>query len=187
MVHFQAKCYQPIKRKEIRLIVCHSTEGLEIQDSALNIALWFAGRLKHKDGTPIPAPKASAHAIADNHHLITCVEPEDQACGAPGANRDGYHIEHVGYAKQDAEDWADAYSDNEIQFSAAHAATIVTRYQIPIVRLSVEELRNGVTKGFCGHKDVSLAFGKSDHVDPGPSFPWERYLDLVKFFRAQLP
>jgi N-acetyl-anhydromuramyl-L-alanine amidase AmpD len=31
-----------------------------------------------------------------------------------------------------------------------------------------------------GHADVSVAFRKSDHWDPGPDFPWARFLRLAR-------
>jgi hypothetical protein len=35
-------------------------------------------------------------------------------------------------------------------------------------------------RGITGHSEVSAAYGKSDHWDPGPGFPVERFLDRVR-------
>ena len=40
------------------------------------------------------------------------------------------------------------------------------------------DLRSG-RRGITSHANVSLAFRRSDHMDPGPNFPVERYLRLV--------
>jgi hypothetical protein len=34
------------------------------------------------------------------------------------------------------------------------------------------------------HLEVSMAFKKSDHTDPGKDFPIERYIELVKSFAS---
>ena len=39
-------------------------------------------------------------------------------------------------------------------------------------------LRAGA-RGITGHADVSVAFRKSDHWDPGPAFPWAAFLRQV--------
>jgi len=41
----------------------------------------------------------------------------------------------------------------------------------------------GEEKGFAGHRDVSEAFRKSDHSDPGEHFPWGWYLTRVRRYR----
>jgi N-acetyl-anhydromuramyl-L-alanine amidase AmpD len=145
-------------------------ENTEKPGTARQVAKWFAGPM---------APQASAHACVDNQEVILCVREEDVAWAAPGANRDGYHIEHAGRASQDEAAWADEYSQSMLKLSASHAAEVATRHDIPAIKLTVEEVRDGKTKGFCGHHDVSLAFKKSTHTDPGKGFPWGQYLALV--------
>lgn len=34
--------------------------------------------------------------------------------------------------------------------------------------------------GICGHDNVSDALHQSDHDDPGPYFPWDRFMALVQ-------
>lgn len=42
-------------------------------------------------------------------------------------------------------------------------------------RASVSEMRaNPRVKALYGHNDMRLAWGGTDHTDPGPSFPWDR-------------
>jgi N-acetyl-anhydromuramyl-L-alanine amidase AmpD len=63
--------------------------------------------------------------------------------------------------------------------SAVLVADVCARYAIPIYKLSTAEVLAGV-RGICGHADVTNAFRKGDHSDPGPHFPWDHYLELVR-------
>jgi hypothetical protein len=38
-------------------------------------------------------------------------------------------------------------------------------------------------RGITGHSEVSAAYGRTDHWDPGPGFPVDGFLDRVR--RAQ--
>ena len=166
----QARNYTKADRSDVRLLVVHSMESPEKPGTARAVAHWFAGSL---------APKASAHVCIDNREAVQCVRAEDIAWAAPGANRDGYHIELAGRASQTAEQWDDEYSAAELQLAAEHCAEVAKRYGIPVRKLSVEDVRDGKTRGFCGHVDITKAFRKSDHTDPGPSFPWDRFIAMV--------
>lgn len=173
---FQARNYTKANRSELRLIVIHTMESPEKPSTARAVAQWFASQ---------NAPQASAHACVDNTEVVLCVKEQDIAWGAPGANRDGYHIEHAGYAAQTAADWNDEYSRAMLELSARHAADIATRYELPIVHLSVADVAAGKAKGLCGHVDVTNAFHKSTHTDPGGAFPWDNYLAMVAEFMRE--
>jgi len=167
----QARNYNKASRSDVRLVVVHTMENPEKPGTARQVAKWFASQ---------SAPQASAHYCIDNLEVVQCVKDEDVAWAAPGANRDGIHIEHAGRAAQDEAGWHDEYSQAMLRLSTELAAELCTRYEIPAVKLTVEEVRAGKLKGFCGHNDVSLAFKKSTHTDPGKSFPWDEYLAMVR-------
>jgi N-acetyl-anhydromuramyl-L-alanine amidase AmpD len=139
--------------------------------TALAVAKWFAGP---------QAPQASAHYCVDAIDVIQCVGESDIAWAAPGANANGLHIEHAGRAGQTVEQWADAYSVATLERSAALCADLCRRYGIPIKRLGPDEVKVGA-RGICGHVDVTRAFPekKGTHWDPGPNFPWAKYIDMV--------
>jgi N-acetyl-anhydromuramyl-L-alanine amidase AmpD len=167
----QAKNYQWCKPgRTVKLVVIHTMEAPEKPGTAGGVASWFAGPT---------APMASAHICVDNAEIVECVKPDHIAFGAPGANKVGYHIEHAGFAKQSSADWQDAYSQSMLRLSAGWAADIAKRYDIPVVHLMPDQIKAGAS-GFCGHVDVTHAFGTpGGHVDPGGAFPWDQYLALV--------
>lgn len=174
----QAKHFTVANRDSCRLIVIHTMEAPEKPHTARSVARWFAGEY----GT---APLASAHVCIDDGETIGCVKPEHVAWHAPGANRDGYGMEHAGYARQKPQDWGDDYSDRLLARSAIHAARICRLFAIPAARLTPDGVKAQM-KGFCGHVDVNRAYKRSTHTDPGLFFPWDHYLHLVRVALEEL-
>ena len=170
MQFIQARNFTPAQRTTARLLVVHSMEAPEKPGTALAVANWFAGP---------NAPQASAHFCVDADVMIQCVHLHDVAWAAPGANSDGIHLEHAGFAAQTPEQWADDYSHRLLDRSSFLAASLCARFSIPARWLTVEEVRDKKRSGICGHHEVSLAFGKSTHTDPGRNFPRDRYIALV--------
>ncbi|MFD9948778.1 N-acetylmuramoyl-L-alanine amidase [Nonomuraea sp. NPDC059023] len=160
------------RRSRIRLIVIHTMETGETGNVAENVAAYFARR----------ATKASAHVCVDNNSEIRCVADSDTAWAAPGCNDDGLQMELAGRAGQNNSQWADPYSVALLHRAAKIAAAWTKKYNIPIRRLTHAELRAGKA-GFIGHIDASKVYKRSDHWDPGPHFPWEQFLQLVRSYR----
>jgi hypothetical protein len=165
-----ARNFTKAGRKEVDLVVVHTMEAPEKGETAENVAAWFAGS---------SAPEASAHYCVDGDTIVQCVHDEDVAWHAPGANHDCIGIEHAGYARQSQADWEDEYSTRMLERSAELAAEICARYRIPPVWLHPADLLAG-RRGITSHANVSRAFKRSDHHDPGTSFPIQRYLRLVQ-------
>lgn len=172
MTFVQAKNYTKANRTRIDLIVIHTMEAPEKGTTAESVAAYFAGP---------NAPQASAHYCIDRDSIVQCVHEKDVAWHAPGANNNGIGLEHAGYASQSAIDWEDPYSADLLARSAILCAEICIRWHIPIQKVSAEELKQPGTRGICGHKDCTDAFsGGKGHWDPGPNFPWNDYIDMVK-------
>jgi N-acetyl-anhydromuramyl-L-alanine amidase AmpD len=166
----QARNFTRGRESSIDVLVIHTMENKESPDSAENIASWFAGG---------SAPQASAHYCIDNNTVVQCVRDEDVAWHAPGANHDGLGFEHAGTAKQTGRDWTDEYSKSMLERSAQLVAEKCVKYRIPPVWLTPADLQAG-RRGITSHNNVSKAFGRSTHWDPGVGFNVQRYLARVR-------
>lgn len=178
MDFIQAKNFTRAKaERTITLIVIHTAECGERPGAARNVARYFAGA---------DAPQASAHYCVDSLETVQCVRDEDVSWHAGPVNACSIGIEHAGRAEQLPEQWADEYSLAVLARSAALVASLCYRYGVPVVRLTADDLAAGRREGICGHVDVTRGLKYGTHWDPGPSFPWDRYLDLVRAELARL-
>jgi len=159
------------------LIVIHCMEAPEASTTAEWCAAYFAG----KRG---PAPQASAHYCVDDDTIICCVPPERVAWHAPGANRNGIGIEHAGFARQSRQQWLDDFSLRMLALSAQLTAWLCRRFSIPPGFILAEHIKLG-GRGITTHAEVSKAYGKSTHWDPGPHFPVADYLRIVADAQAR--
>jgi N-acetylmuramoyl-L-alanine amidase len=155
---------------EITHIVIHSTEG----DTAAGGASWFAN----------PASAGSGHLVLDDRECYRTLGDEMIPWGAPGTNKDGFHIEHAGHASWDRQTWMS--HEQTLRRGAFKAALHAKKFNIPLRWLSADDLRHG-RGGFVTHATVTSVFpGNQGHTDPGPGFPQDHYMDLVKQFAAEM-
>lgn len=167
----QAKNYTKVSGvRTIDVIVTHDMEAPEAQATAENVARWGAGPT---------APEASWHFAIDSDSIVQSVLVNDVAWHAPGANHNGIGLEHAGYARQSREQWHDAYSWEMLQRSAELVAQLCEQYNIPVRFVNATALKRG-QRGITTHAEVSKAFKRSNHTDPGPSFPMTGYIALVR-------
>jgi N-acetyl-anhydromuramyl-L-alanine amidase AmpD len=162
-----------VRDRTISVVVIHTMEIGERDGAAEACAAWFAS----------PLSEVSAHYCVDATTIIQCVREADVAWHARGGNTNSIGIELAGYAGQDAGDWRDEYSQAVIERAARLTADVCARYEIPIRRLRASGLVAG-RRGITGHADVSAAFHRSDHWDPGLAFPWISFLQSAKRARA---
>lgn len=166
----QAKYFGVKRSKPPRLVVIHDMEFPEKLSAAEDVARYFAGG---------PPAKSSAHICVDSDSIVQCVKDSFVANAAPGANHDGIQIELAGYARQTRGEWRDKYSLALLSLAADAVAQYCLKYDIPAVRLTDQQLRAG-NRGIVGHDQVSRVYQRSDHTDPGPNFPWARFVLYVK-------
>jgi N-acetyl-anhydromuramyl-L-alanine amidase AmpD len=164
--------------KAVRYIVIHYTAGAERSTSAEDGAAYDARRT---DGT-------STHYFVDSNSVVQCVRTSDRANAARAkGNRLGIQYELCGTAQTRAQ-WLDAASLPTLKNAARQVARDCKKYGIPVKRLSVAETRAAWTqypngpKGIVGHVDCTNAYPEDggDHTDPGPAFPWDVFLDMVR-------
>lgn len=167
-----------IPGRKPRLVIVHTMESPEKPGTARSVARWFAGPNR---------PTASAHVCVDASEAIRCVRDEDAAWAAPGANKDGLHVELAGRAGQTDAEWNDAESIGILRRGAEVVAEWCMRHSLPMLRLSPEDVANGAS-GICGHVDVTKAFPEAHgtHWDPGPRFPWDLFIGMVEGARGVL-
>lgn len=167
----QAKYFtRPSFPRPIQVIVFHDMEYPERPTGAEWCADYFAGP---------NSPEASAHYYVDNNSVVQGVRDPYIAWAAPGCNHNGIQIEHAGYAAQSRAEWLDDYSRAELRKSAALVAFLCNRYRLPMRWLSVAELAAG-RRGIVGHNTVNAVYHRSNHSDPGPNFPKDVYIRMVR-------
>lgn len=162
--------YTPANRVHISLLVLHSMESQEKPGTARRVAEWFASE---------DAPMASAHYCVDDREVIQCVMENNVAWHAPGVNAHSIGIEHAGRAAQTRDQWLDEFGLGMMRQSTMLAADLCERWRIAPVYVDADGLR-AQRAGITTHFQVSLAFRRSVHWDPGPSFPLEWYIERVK-------
>lgn len=164
--------------KAVRYIVIHYTAGAERSTSAEDGAAYDARRT---DGT-------STHYFVDSDSVIQCVHTKNRGNAARHkGNRLGIQYELCGTVQTRAQ-WLDAASLPTLRNAARQVARDCRKYNIPVRRLSVVETRRAWTefpngpRGIVGHVDCTNAYPEDggDHTDPGPAFPWDVFLDMVR-------
>lgn len=125
-----------------------------------------------------PNASGSAHYITDSDESIQCAH-DNVVCwhAPPNTHSLGIEMECSG-ANGAKGHWVLASHIAMMHRTALLTAQKCLQYGVPVVKLSVADLRAG-KRGVCGHVDVSLAFGQSTHTDPGPYFPWVQFMGWV--------
>lgn len=132
---------------------------------------------------------ASAHYVVDVASTIQCLSEQTIGYHAPpNSHSIGVEICADGGSKTSFSSPSHAYARNQwlspqvwpaVERAATLTRDICTRHHIPLRRLTTAQVRAG-EKGICGHDNVSDAFHQSDHDDPGPTFPWDRFMAAVQ-------
>ncbi|GAC1378507.1 MAG: hypothetical protein NVSMB4_08190 [Acidimicrobiales bacterium] len=148
-------------------VVIHDEEYPVSSTSAEAIAQYFASS----------DAGGSAHYVEDSDGEQHCVSDDTIAWHAP-PNQGSIGIEMDGYSRFVPSDWQQPGSQASIKRTAARTAELCDRFTVPKVWLTADDLRNG-KHGITSHRNVSLAFGQSDHMDPGASFPITQFMGYV--------
>lgn len=164
----------------IRLVIHATNPGVGYPEaSAAGMALSTARYFQS------PSTGGSAHHVADVSRIVRCLPDTTVAYHAPPNTHSlGYEICGEGGALSVApknytrEQWLSPEVWPAVMRIALQVQADAIKYGIPRRRMSVAEVADN-EKGICGHVDVSQAFHQSDHTDPGPDFPWDRFMTVV--------
>lgn len=167
----QAKWAVKLTRRTVNLHVVHDMEAPEGPLTAENCARDFANRSKDNPG--------SAHKCIDTDSVVRCVHDKDQAAAAPGSNSNGLHYELCGYARQTPEEWLDGDSQRTMYQAAREIADDMHRYNNRPIFRTAADLIAGHLDGWTTHAQVSAAYRRSTHTDPGPGFPIDHFGGLI--------
>ena len=105
-----------------------------------------------------PVSTAAHYLISDDGDILQMVADEKKCWHANAYNSRSIGIEHEGWAK------ASAFPDALLEASAKVVAALCRKYGLTPDRTHV-----------IGHNEVPGA----THTDPGPNWPWDRYMALV--------
>lgn len=160
--------------KPIHRIVIHCTVSPCERGGARDIASYFRS----------PRAGGSAQYVADPGESVQVVKDSVIAWHAPP------NPHSIGYELCDpmagpASRWDDQDHRSMLLIAARDVAQLCLAYGVPVRRLSAADLKAGL-EGICGHVDVSQAFRQSTHWDPGPDFPWKRFMRQVEAFAGEM-
>jgi N-acetyl-anhydromuramyl-L-alanine amidase AmpD len=166
-----------IKRQGIYGVVLHCMESPESSTRAEHCAQYMAT-------LPDTEPKKSAHYYADSDSVVQGVRDDRIAYHAPGCNEHWIGIEHAGYARQSRDEWLDAFGQRMLSLSAQLTARKAREHGFPLEFVDAAGLLAG-KHGITTHAEVTRAFHRSTHLDPGPEFPIDWYLTRARVALAK--
>jgi N-acetylmuramoyl-L-alanine amidase CwlA len=152
-----------------KMVVMHSTVGPTKKGSAYNIARYF--RLG-------PSTPSSAHYVVDAATTYQCVGDHTVAYHC-GYNQDSIGVEMCDYPTTlDWERWKDQDHRDMFDRAVKLVASLCLAYGIPPFFVGPIRLRLGF-KGVTTHNNMSIAFRKSTHWDPG-KWPRRKFMRAVR-------
>lgn len=135
-----------------------------------------------------PSSGGSAHYVCDIGETVQCLSestigwhapPNPHSLGieicADGGSHASFRVPGHAYTR---EQWLDPRVWPAVERAAVLCRQLCDKYGVPKRKLSVSDLKAG-RRGVCGHTDVTDAWHQSDHDDPGPWFPWDKFMAVV--------
>jgi N-acetyl-anhydromuramyl-L-alanine amidase AmpD len=171
----------------LRWIVIHSAETSERPSSAEALGEYFRDPKRRNNAGELVPVVASAHYSVDCDSIVQHVLQSDVAFHvrarpstlSVSVNDLSIGIELTGRAEQSRDEWLDDYGKKLLPLAAGLVRQLCDRWGLPMEYVGAAGLLAG-RPGLVGHVDVRDAFRQDTHYDPGPSFPWDVFVALVK-------
>ena len=122
----------------------------------------------------------SAHFFVDDREVIQSLDTADIAghAGSWQGNTYSIAVEITGHVHWSRDRWLKSVAWGKL---ARVLAAVSRHHNIPPVRVTVEQMKaNPQVRGAYDHNQMRLAWGGTDHTDPGPNFPWDHLLNVWK-------
>jgi hypothetical protein len=119
-----------------------------------------------------------AHFICDPTETVQACREDIAAFHAP-PNHGSLGVELCDPQTGNVERWYDELHMKMLSRAAVLVADLCARHNVPVEYVNADGLLRG-RHGITMHSDVSSAFHKSSHTDPGAGFPMARFIDLVR-------
>lgn len=122
--------------------------------------------------------ETSSHFYVDHDSVIQSLDTKFLAwhAGNDEGNTRAIAVEITGENSWSKQRWLDEVDWNGL---VDLCAWICITHNIPAQRLSVTQMRFG-SAGIYTHNDMRLAWGGTDHTDPGPNFPMDYLIARIR-------
>lgn len=160
-------------------IVWHDMEASETLTRAESTAAYFAA--------PPDDRRVSSHYCADADSVVQCVDLDDSAwtVGNRQGNNRGINWELAGFASQTRAQWLDPFGLAMLRRAAPIVRSDANRFGIPLRWLTDDQVR-AMQPGMSTHVQLGRIFGGTTHTDPGPAFPYDVVLTIMKGDSSQM-
>lgn len=120
----------------------------------------------------------SSHYYADDEQVLQSLDTDLGAwhVGSPTGNRQGISYEITGTNGKNRNWWLGNVAWRPL---AACIARDCKHFGIKPQLLTIDQIQSGRHTGIITHNQARLAWGGTDHTDPGPHFPMDYLVDLV--------
>lgn len=126
----------------------------------------------------------SAHLYCDKDSVTQSIDTEDRVghAGSSIGNNNSLAVEITGSNAKSRDWWLKNVAWDKLGKVLAYIIKHDPDYRgFQVRRASVSEMKaNPRVKAFYGHDDMRRAWGGTTHTDPGPNFPWDRLISVVK-------
>lgn len=127
--------------------------------------------------------RVSWHYNVDSTTIVQSLDERyiGRHTGASATNDRSLGIEMCVYMPSSEGGWKEGYTKQVFDKTAELTHDLCSRHNIPMLGLTASQLRSG-DKGVISHNLSRVVYGGTTHVDPGPFFPWQEFMDKVRSF-----